>query len=198
VPHNGVISGTLRQPAILFDKSDRRLKRALRRKAAKLRSSALTPWQKIERLQRIVRGLVKHAGNDISADSNPNRYTLFNRRRLAGSGLARLGEYIKLKRVVCREMAYLTQVALEDAGFVARLAVGTVRPKGTEDESGHAWNEVKLGGKWWIVDTTNPQFNRTTPHAASRTGTANGWLWRKEWDMPTVEPLGWRQRRQRR
>jgi transglutaminase-like putative cysteine protease len=119
---------------------------------------------------------VRHAGNDVSPDTNPNRYTLFNQRARKEDRTVSLGEHLKLGRVVCREMALLTEVALEDAGIRSKVVKGDVRD-GKGWSSGHAWNEVLVDGTWYVVDTTSPQLNWTKHNDRVSRGTPNGWLW---------------------
>ena len=188
VPSNFVVHGGGSQPNVLFNKRDRHLKRQIRRKAAKLRmANDMKPWAKIERVQEIVRAKVKHAGNVLDVKKNPNRYNRYNAKKKSSGELARLSDYLKMNSVVCREMAFLTQVALEDAGFQARLVRGDII-KGGKKIGGHAWNEVKLKGKWYIVDTTNTGFNKTDPFVARDQGTRNGWHWRRSENRYEIGP----------
>lgn len=63
-------------------------------------------------------------------------------------------------QAVCQGYASLTYRLLTDAGIPARIAEGNV-------ESGaHAWNLVKVGGKWYQLDTT---FDDPVPDVAGRT-----------------------------
>jgi hypothetical protein len=189
VPHLYMVRGAgAIQPTTVFNKADSTLKRQVRRKAAKLRmDNDMAPWQKIERIQKSIRGKVSHAGNELSFKKNPNPYTRYNRQRSRESRLADLGDYLRLGKVVCREMAFLTQVALEDAGFKARLVRGDIKKNGKRI-GGHAWNEVKIDGKWRMVDTTNPQFNKTDPQKAKTTGTSNGWIWDRTMNRYKISP----------
>ena len=188
VPDRFVVQGGGSQPNTLFDKSDRKMKRYIRRKAAKLRMQPnMEPWAKVERIQKIVRDKVKHAGNELDYKKNPNWYNGYNKKHKSVGKLAKLGDYLKKGKVVCREMAFLTQVALEDAGFESRLARGDLMKKGKR-VGGHAWNEIKVGGSWYIVDTTNPQFNKVTPKEAGTKGTRNGWIWKRDLSRYLMEP----------
>ena len=188
VPDKFVVQGGGSQPNTVFNKSDRKMKRYIRRKAAKLRMSpSMKPWDKVDRIQKIIRDKVKHAGNELDYKKNPNWYNGYNKRNKSAGKLAMLGDYLKKGKVVCREMAFLTQVALEDAGFESRLARGDLMKKGKR-VGGHAWNEIKLDGSWYMVDTTNPQFNKTTPKVAGTTGTRNGWIWKRDSSRYVIEP----------
>ncbi len=188
VPHNYVIRGGGSQPSVLVDKSERRLKRNIRRKAAKLRMKPnMKPWEKIDYLQKVIRQKVKHAGNELDVKKNPNKYNRFNKKMSSSGKLAQLGDYLKMHKVVCREMAHITQVALEDAGFKSRLVYGTIKKKG-KIIGGHAWNEVYVDKKWQIVDTTNLKFNKTDPKVAANKGTKNGWIWQRDTYGPRVVP----------
>ena len=188
VPHNYVIHGGGGQPAVLIDKSERRLKRNIRRKAAKLQMKKnMKPWDKIDYLQKVIRQKVKHAGNELDVKKNPNKYNKFNAKKSRGGQLAQLGDYLKMHKVVCREMAHITQVALQDAGFKSRLVYGTIKKKG-KVIGGHAWNEAYIEGKWQIVDTTNLKFNKTDPKVAANKGTKNGWIWQRDTYGPRVTP----------
>lgn len=187
LPHGAVVMGDGPQPAVRIDKTDRRIKRLLRKKAARLRQDGtLTPWKKIEAIQKLIRDQVRHSGNELDPKKNPNAYTRYTRAKHDAGKPARLGDYLAMGQVVCREMGLLTQVALEDAGFTARLAGGNLYRGGVKVGE-HAWNEVKLDGKWHIVDTTNPQFNRTDPKVAAERGTANGWVWQPIIDYPMLD-----------
>lgn len=189
VPHNYVIKGGGGQASVLIDKGDGKLKRNIRAKAAKLRmNTTMQPWDKIERLQKVIRQKVSHAGNELDVSKNPNKYNKFNQKMTQRGGLAQLRDYLKMHKVVCREFAHITQVALEDAGFESRLVYGTVKKEG-KVIGGHAWNEVKIDGRWQIVDTTNPQFNKVDPVEAGQKGTPNGWVWHKDSWGPRVVPL---------
>lgn len=180
VPHNYVVYGGGSQPDTQFNKADPKLKRYIRRKAAKLRmNNEMQPWAKVERIQKVIRQKVKHAGNELDVKKNPNWYTRYNKRVKDKGALANLGTYLKKGKVVCREMAFITQVALEDAGFESRLVRGDIMKNGKKI-GGHAWNEIKLGDKWHIVDTTNTQFNKTDPMMARDKGTSNGWKWKRD------------------
>ena len=188
VPHNYVIRGGGGQPSVLVDKSERRLKRNIRRKAAKLRMKPnMTPWAKIDYLQKVIRQKVSHAGNELDVKKNPNKYNKFNAKMSKGGKLAQLGDYLKMRKVVCREMAHITQVALEDAGFTSRMVYGTIKKDG-KVLGGHAWNEVLIDKKWQMVDTTNLQFNKTDPKIAANKGTKNGWIWQRDTYGPRVVP----------
>ncbi len=188
VPDRFVVRGGGSQPNVVFNKSDRKVKRYIRRKAAKLRMQPdMKPWAKVERIQKIIRDKVKHAGNELDYKKNPNWYNGYNKRHKSVGKLAKLGDYLKKGKVVCREMAFLTQVALEDAGFESRLARGDLMKKGKR-VGGHAWNEIKVDGKWHIVDTTNPQFNKVTPTEAGTKGTRNGWIWKRDTSRYVMEP----------
>ena len=188
VPHNYVIRGGGGQPAVLVDKSERRLKRNIRRKAAKLRMKPnMKPWEKIDYLQKVIRQKVSHAGNELDVKKNPNKYNKFNAKMSKGGKLAQLGDYLKMRKVVCREMAHITQVALEDAGFTSRMVYGTIKKDG-KVLGGHAWNEVLVDKKWQVVDTTNLKFNKTDPKINAHKGTANGWIWQRDTYGPRVVP----------
>lgn len=43
------------------------------------------------------------------------------------------------------DFAALFEAAAREKGYTVRSIIST--------ELNHAWNEVKLSGKWWIVDT---------------------------------------------
>lgn len=188
VPHNYVIRGGGGQPAVLIDKSERRLKRNIRRKAGKLHNRPnMTPWDKINYLQKVIRQKVKHAGNELDVKKNPNSYNKYNKKMSSSGKLAQLGDYLKMHKVVCREMAHITQVALQDAGFKSRLVYGTIKKNG-KVLGGHAWNEVYVDKKWQMVDTTNTQFNKTDPKKAALKGTSNGWIWQRDTYGPRVVP----------
>jgi hypothetical protein len=180
VPHRHQVGGNDIQPSVLFDKGDRRVKRQVLRQAGRLRLKPdLGPWAKVERVQQVIRDRVSHAGNELDVTKNPNPYTRYNHRVQQRGEVATLGDYLSLRKVVCREFAFLTQAALEVAGVESRLARGTIRKNG-KVVGGHAWNEIKVGGQWYIVDTTNPQFNRVKVNQATSSGTANGWIWERD------------------
>ncbi|WP_051318448.1 transglutaminase domain-containing protein [Cohnella thermotolerans] len=63
-------------------------------------------------------------------------------------------------QAVCQGYASLTYRLLTDAGLQARIAEGTVKT------GPHAWNLVKLDGKWYHLDTT---FDDPVPDVAGRT-----------------------------
>lgn len=63
-------------------------------------------------------------------------------------------------QAVCQGYASLTYRLLTDAGIPARIAEGSVQ------SGAHAWNLVKLGGKWYQLDTT---FDDPVPDVAGRT-----------------------------
>lgn len=63
-------------------------------------------------------------------------------------------------QAVCQGYASLTYRLLTDAGIPARIAEGTV------STGAHAWNLVKLDGKWYELDTT---FDDPVPDVAGRT-----------------------------
>lgn len=187
VPDGFVVKGGRGQPDVLFDKGDRMLKRQLRSKAAKLRfDNTLGPWAKVERIQKLLRPLT-HSGNEFDVKKNPSAYNKFNKRKSQARQPARLSEYWRLGQVVCREMACLTQVALEDAGFEARLVRGDIFKNG-KLYAGHAWNEIKLDGQWKIVDSTNPIFNRLSPEVARTTGSLGGLIWKANRKDFRIEP----------
>jgi hypothetical protein len=182
-----VYYGRSDQPDTQFDKTDARLKREIRSKAAKLRlNDALTAWEKIERLQAVINMKVQHAGNEVTFEKNPNPYTRYNQQVKASGRMAKLSDYLRLGLVVCREKAFLTQVALEDAGFEARLVRGDVLHQGARVGS-HVWNEVKLDGQWTIVDTTNPKNNKLTPEQVEIQGTGRGYTWSRD-EMFVIGP----------
>lgn len=188
VPHGAIVFGEFRQPSVQFDKAQPALKRQILAKAAKLRlRPELGAWQKVERIQKVINQKVTHGGNELSVEKNPNRYTKFNAKRQGK--LVKLGDYLKVKVVACREKAFFTQAALEAAGFETRLVSGTVKDQRGRPIGGHAWNEIKLDGKWYMVDTTNPQFNRTDP-ARARTEGTSGWVWHPHADRFMVGSRG--------
>jgi len=187
VPHNYVIASESIQPSILFDRSDPVLKRELLRKVGRLRmNSQLQPWEMITRLQTLIRDKVPHAGNEVSVHKNPNAYTLFNAKRMNADGVARLGEYLRVGKAVCREQAFLTHVALLTAGFEARLVTGLL-----DSDHGpigaHVWNEAKVDGRWQIVDTTNRDFNGSDPGQAA-SGGIHGYYFRPSKQQYRIVP----------
>lgn len=196
VPHNFIVSGGQGQPPVLFDKTDPSLTRCVIDTAASLkRDRELGPWQKIGRIQACIRGQVTHAGNDTVVTSNPNPYTRFNADKSRTSSYARLGDYLRLGKVACREMAFLTEVGLEAAGFDSRLVAGQVYKNGAF-YAGHTWNEVKLDGAWRVVDTTNPQYNGYDREVVHTRGTPNGWVWKTLDDKFCIFPASsWQTRR---
>jgi hypothetical protein len=186
VPNNFIVAGEGPQPAVLFDKTNVGLKQSIRTKAARLRlNNELAVWEKIERIQQLIRQRVKHSGNELSLEKNPNLYNRYNAKLKDSGRVAQLSQYWSLGKAVCREISFLTQVALEDAGFEARLAGGSIY-RGGQKIGEHVWNEVKLQGQWRIVDTTNPQFNNTLLEVATHAGTANGWIWDRLSDYPFI------------
>jgi hypothetical protein len=61
---------------------------------------------------------------------------------------------------ICRERAFLIVRAATDAGLRARVRYGRVYDASTGQElqrdGGHSWAEVRLGGRWWMVDPSHP------------------------------------------
>lgn len=58
------------------------------------------------------------------------------------------------KETVCQGYALLTYRMLVQAGVKCRYVVGEYIPKGEDSGENHAWNIVKLGGKWYYMDST--------------------------------------------
>jgi len=174
VPNGYVMPSTVSQPDVLFNHLDRTLRRRVLLKAVRLAvNSDLDPWAKIERVQQVIRAQVSHSGNDWATNQS-SPYTRYNQRKMAAGSPADLGDYLRLRKVVCREFALLTQVALEGLGLESRVAKGSVY-QGQKMIGGHAWNEVKIDGTWMMVDTTNPQFNKTPVDQLSTKG-ISGWV----------------------
>jgi len=63
-------------------------------------------------------------------------------------------------QTVCQGYASLTYLLLKEAGVTARIVEGTVTT------GSHAWNLVKLDGKWYHLDTT---FDDPVPDEKGRT-----------------------------
>lgn len=63
-------------------------------------------------------------------------------------------------QAVCQGYASLTYRLLSDAGIAARIVEGEVK------SGAHAWNLVKLDGKWYHLDTT---FDDPVPDVSGRT-----------------------------
>lgn len=57
-------------------------------------------------------------------------------------------------KTVCQGYALLTYRMLTQAGVRCRYIVGKYIPKGSSEGENHAWNLVKLGDKWYYLDTT--------------------------------------------
>lgn len=55
---------------------------------------------------------------------------------------------------VCQAYAVSMHMLFERAGIEARYIIGTIHPEGDEEPIGHAWNMVKLDGKWYHLDAT--------------------------------------------
>lgn len=55
---------------------------------------------------------------------------------------------------VCQGYALLTYRMLTQAGVRCRYIVGKYIPQGAQTGENHAWNIVKLGNKWYYLDTT--------------------------------------------
>lgn len=182
LPSGALVVPGATQPGLLLDKGERLLKRKIRRKAARIGRSGAEPWQKIALIQRLIRMQVQHAGN-VPSEDNP--YYRFNTRALRLGAPVQLREYLKLRKVLCLELAYLTQVALEDAGFRAGFAQGVIF-KNNDRIGAHAWNTVLLDGRRSIVDTTNPSFNGEDAVALGATGTPDGWRFVRDVSLPDV------------
>jgi len=166
-PVNSYVIAGSNQPRVVFDLKDKKLNKVLLQPASAMRDQQGDPWKKIGKLQKIINSNVSHAGNDLSVESNPNKYTRFIAEKKGAGMPARLSDFLRLKGVVCRETAFLTFAGLQAAGFEARLVKGSLIEKNSGRViGGHVWNEVKIGGQWRIVDTTNPQFNGADAVAA--------------------------------
>lgn len=57
-------------------------------------------------------------------------------------------EAMRYKRSKCYGYALLTQKLFAEAGFKCKVVLGTVPGRGN-----HAWNAIKMGKKWYYVDT---------------------------------------------
>jgi hypothetical protein len=178
-----VIVPNLVQPRLLLDKGEHLLKRRIRRKAAKIGRSSLGPWEKIARIQRLIWMQVQHAGNDSTDDNNP--YYRFTKRAARAGVTVQLRDYLKRRKVLCFELACLTQVALEDAGLDAELVGGVLFKRG-QRIGAHAWNTVKLDGTSRVVDTTNPDFNGEDSKELEGPGTRDGWRFVRDSLWPDV------------
>lgn len=78
-------------------------------------------------------------------------------------------------KTVCQGYALLMYKMLTQAGIKTRIVDGTL------DGVAHAWNKVKIGGKWYNVDATNDDGVNTTrfynvPDSVLR---HNGFSWNK-------------------
>jgi transglutaminase/protease-like cytokinesis protein 3 len=68
-------------------------------------------------------------------------------------------ETLKLKNGDCEDKAILLQYLFMLRGIQSKIIIGTTqKPKG-EIESYHAWNEVIIGNKVYIVDSTAGYFD---------------------------------------
>jgi hypothetical protein len=64
------------------------------------------------------------------------------------------GNLSEATETLCRHHALTLQVLCQTIGVESRLF------KGELNGSGHGANFVRLGGKWWLVDATQPDFSR--------------------------------------
>ena len=89
-------------------------------------------------------------------------------------------------RGVCRDYAWLFEALAREAGYTVRSV--------TSEQLDHAWNEVLLAGRWWIVDVTwndGGQFTDGTPLPDS---VRNDSDFRKRYFLTTVDQEEARQR----
>lgn len=59
---------------------------------------------------------------------------------------------IELRKGLCLDYSQLAVALSRSIGLEARIAVGKAKSK--DEWFGHAWNEVKVGGRWIVMDTT--------------------------------------------
>lgn len=76
---------------------------------------------------------------------------------LSDEGTSKVYSLLPLKRTTCGGFSALFKEMAEMAGFEVIIISGLSRYYRRADGSpaGHAWNGVKIGGKWYIVDTTH-------------------------------------------
>jgi len=159
-------SGGNQTPPIRVDANGQPLGPQLLQPAAEIGGSGAGVWDKIATIQRLINDRISHSGNDLSAKTNPTDFTRFNEARvdprMRTAQVVNLSEYWKMSQGTCRENAMLTQVALQAAGFKVRYVEGTAilgSALNPFKRFNHAWNEVNIGGRWYMVDTTNPHLN---------------------------------------
>jgi hypothetical protein len=84
-----------------------------------------------------------------------------------GPRSVRLGDLIRIKKANCKDKAALLMVTLREAGITAEMATGYLRvkkPDGTlfQREERHAWVEITVAGKCYVLDPIAP-----TPDASA-------------------------------
>lgn len=102
-----------------------------------LKLDGLSDYEKTKKLYQFVMDRMTYVSNDIISEHSPMGF-IFH-----GEG-------------VCQAYAISLHMLLEKAGIESRYIIGEVHPDYLLDgeDGGHAWNMVKMDGKWYHLDAT--------------------------------------------
>jgi hypothetical protein len=113
--------------------------------------SSLPPQEKNERIKKFI---AKRTGlyvyKTLSYDHKDEGLPMFSTHSTPLSG------YADRKLAVCRQQALYTQVLLQAFGLTSRLVKSDVSFNG-KNFGPHVNNAVRIEGKWYVMDTTNPE-----------------------------------------
>lgn len=117
--------------------------------------------QKVEDVSAFVRQLVAPARSDQEKAWLVYRwvagrvvYDVGASARLGPVSRRSIEHMLNNPRGACALYARLTHELFQLAGLDSRLVSGAVKTGGAGSRGSHAWNVVKLGGRWWTVDPT--------------------------------------------
>ena len=79
-------------------------------------------------------------------------------RKLQAYRKQQVEDVIRRKKGVCEDYSRLYKALCDEAGVEAKLITGTSRnphrPYRNKQSNAHAWNAIKIDGKWYLLDST--------------------------------------------
>ncbi len=106
-------------------------------------------------VKRVVEDIIKDQMNDFQRIKSINDWIVLNTEYSIDTNTSPHAAYTLFKegKGVCQAYALASYRLLEEAGLQVRYVTGEAGNIG-EDKVSHAWNQVKVDGKWYNLDTT--------------------------------------------